>query len=57
MVGLLDAPRLSKLYRRLENEGRIIDRFTGDNTDYSINFVPVMDKNELLTGYLLSFIA
>jgi radical SAM superfamily enzyme YgiQ (UPF0313 family) len=51
MVGLLNAPRLSKLYKRLENEGRIIDKFTGDNTDYSINFVPVMDKNELLKGY------
>ncbi len=51
MVGLLNAPRLSKLYRRLENEGRIVDKFTGDNTDYSINFVPVMDKNELLKGY------
>jgi len=51
MVGLLNAPRLSKLYRRLQNEGRIVDKFTGDNTDYSINFVPVMDKNELLKGY------
>ena len=51
MVGLLNAPRLSKLYRRLKNEGRITDEFTGDNTDYSINFVPVMDKDELLKGY------
>jgi len=51
MVGLLNAPRLSKLYRRLQKEGRIIDQFTGDNTDYSINFIPVMDKNELLKGY------
>jgi radical SAM superfamily enzyme YgiQ (UPF0313 family) len=51
MVGLLNAPRLSKLYRRLKNEGRIIDKFTGDNTDYSMNFKPVMDKNELLKGY------
>ena len=51
MVGLLNAPRLSKLYRRLKNEGRITDEFTGDNTDYSMNFVPVMDKNELLKGY------
>jgi radical SAM superfamily enzyme YgiQ (UPF0313 family) len=51
MVGLLNAPRFSKLYRRLHNEGRIIDQFTGDNTDYSINFVPVMGKNELLKGY------
>jgi len=51
MVGLLNAPRLSKLYRRLQEEGRIVDQFTGDNTDYSINFIPVMDKNELLKGY------
>ncbi len=51
MVGLLNAPRLSRLYRRLQKEGRIVDQFTGDNTDYSINFTPVMDKNELLKGY------
>lgn len=51
MVGLLNAPRLSKLYRRLKEEGRIIFQFSGDNTDYSMNFVPVMDKNELLKGY------
>jgi radical SAM superfamily enzyme YgiQ (UPF0313 family) len=51
MVGLLNAPRLSKLYRRLQNEGRIIDNFTGDNTDFSMTFVPVLDKNELLIGY------
>ena len=51
MVGLLNAPRLSKLYGRLQKEGRIVDQFTGDNTDYSINFIPVMDKNELLKGY------
>jgi radical SAM superfamily enzyme YgiQ (UPF0313 family) len=51
MVGLLNAPRLSKLYRRLENEGRIIDGFTGDNTNYSMNFVPTMDKDDLLNGY------
>lgn len=51
MVGLLNAPRFSKLYRRLHNEGRITDQFTGDNTDCSINFVPVMGKNELLNGY------
>lgn len=51
MVGLLNAPRFSKLYQRLHNEGRITDQFTGDNTDCSINFVPAMGKNELLKGY------
>jgi len=51
MVGLLNAPKMSKLYTRLKNEGRIIDTFTGDNTNYSMNFIPVMDKEELLQGY------
>jgi len=51
MVGLLNAPRLSKLHRRLENEGRIVDNFSGDNTNYSMNFTPAMDKNELMKGY------
>lgn len=51
MVGLLNAPRLSKLYKRLKEEGRLTTNFTGDNTDYSMNFTPVMDKDELLKGY------
>ncbi|MBW6500807.1 MAG: B12-binding domain-containing radical SAM protein [Bacteroidales bacterium] len=51
MVGLLNAPRLSKLYKRLKEEGRLTTKFTGDNTDYSMNFIPVMDKDELLKGY------
>jgi hypothetical protein len=51
MVGLLNAPRLSKLYIRLKREGRLIDKFTGDNTDYSLNFIPVMRKEALLDGY------
>lgn len=51
MVGLLNAPRLSKLYMRLKKEGRILDKSSGDNTDYSMNFVPVMDKDQLLKGY------
>jgi radical SAM superfamily enzyme YgiQ (UPF0313 family) len=51
MVGLLNAPRFSKLYKRLHSEGRILNSFTGDNTDYSINFVPAMNKEELMKGY------
>ena len=51
MVGLLNAPRLSKLYKRLKGEGRIIDTFTGDNTNYSMNIVPVMNRDELMNGY------
>lgn len=51
MVGLLNAPKLTKLYKRLNDEGRIIDDWNGDNTNYSMNFVPVMNKNELISGY------
>lgn len=51
MVGLLNAPPLSNLYKRLHNEGRIISTFSGDNTDFTMNFKPVMDKHVLLEGY------
>ena len=51
MVGLLNAPRLSKLYSRLHREGRIVDTFSGDNTNYSMNFTPLMNKDELMKGY------
>jgi radical SAM superfamily enzyme YgiQ (UPF0313 family) len=51
MVGLLNAPRKSRLYQRLSDEGRIVRSFSGDNTDYSINFVPAMNRELLLEGY------
>lgn len=51
MVGLLNAPIGTKLYERLSKENRLIERATGDNTDLSINFVPRMNHDELITGY------
>lgn len=51
MVGLLNAPRLSKLYGRLQKEGRILSNMTGNNTDYSLNFKTIMDQEALLEGY------
>ena len=51
MVGLLNAPSRTQLYKRLTHEGRIIKTFTGDNTDYSMNFIPKMNKEKLLKGY------
>ena len=51
MVGLLNAPKGTKLYRRLAAEGRLIESFSGNNTDFSINFIPKMDKNLLFKGY------
>jgi radical SAM superfamily enzyme YgiQ (UPF0313 family) len=51
MVGLLNAPRGTKLYQRLVQEGRLLRDTTGDNTDLSINFIPKMNYEALINGY------
>ncbi len=51
MVGLLNAPHGTKLYHRLKLEGRLVKSATGDNTDFSINFIPIMKMDALLSGY------
>jgi radical SAM superfamily enzyme YgiQ (UPF0313 family) len=51
MVGLLNAPRKTRLYERLNKEGRILTDFDGDNTNFALNFIPKMNKDELLEGY------
>ena len=51
MVGLLNAPRGTKLYNRLKKENRLLDDISGDNTDCSINFIPKMSHEMLIGGY------
>jgi radical SAM superfamily enzyme YgiQ (UPF0313 family) len=51
MVGLLNAPKGTKLYERLDGEGRLLKDFSGDNTDLSINFIPRMNRETLIQGY------
>jgi radical SAM superfamily enzyme YgiQ (UPF0313 family) len=51
MVGLLNAPRGTKLYQRLKKEGRLLENVSGDNTDCSMNFIPKMDRETLVNGY------
>ncbi len=51
MVGLLNAPKGTNLYQRLLAEGRITDEFSGDNTNFTMNFTPKMDKSQLVKGY------
>lgn len=51
MVGLLNAPTGTKLYKRMETEGRLLDLFSGNNMDASINFIPKMNYNALIRGY------
>ena len=52
MVGLLNAPRGTRLYQRMADEKRLTEeKATGDNTDCSMNFVPKMDRATLVSGY------
>ena len=52
MVGLLIAPPGTKLYERLKAENRLLEDFVRNNTDIAINFVPKIDKEKLIKGYL-----
>jgi radical SAM superfamily enzyme YgiQ (UPF0313 family) len=51
MVGLLNAPRGTQLYKRLMKENRLLKNPTGDNTDFSMNFIPKMKYEDLINGY------
>ena len=51
MVGLLNAPRGTRLYQRLKKENRLLQNFSGDNTDCSLNFIPKMHYETLINGY------
>jgi radical SAM superfamily enzyme YgiQ (UPF0313 family) len=51
MVGLLNAPAGTRLYDRLKKENRLLKETSGDNTDFSINFIPKMKYETLMNGY------
>jgi radical SAM superfamily enzyme YgiQ (UPF0313 family) len=51
MVGLLQAPKGTRLYKRLKKQGRIHGSVTGDNSDGTTNIVPKMGMQALLDGY------
>jgi radical SAM superfamily enzyme YgiQ (UPF0313 family) len=51
MVGLLNAQRGTKLYQRMVKENRLLKDDSGNNTDFSINFIPKMNYEKLITGY------
>jgi radical SAM superfamily enzyme YgiQ (UPF0313 family) len=51
MVGLLNAPKGTRLYERLRKENRLVKAVSGDNMDFSINFKPKMDWGTLVAGY------
>lgn len=51
MVGLLNAPTGTKLFRRLKAENRLLKTMSGDNMDGSMNFIPQMNSQKLVNGY------
>lgn len=51
MVGILNAPKNTRLYNRLKKEQRLTSEMTGNNTDYSLNFIPRMSLSSLIDGY------
>lgn len=51
MVGLLNAPKNTKLYKRLVSENRLKEDLSGNNTDIMTNIIPKMNYNELLEGF------
>ncbi len=51
MVGLLNAPKNTRLYKKLEKENRLTVDSTGNNTDSTMNFIPKMNTAELMEGY------
>lgn len=51
MVGLLSALPQTKLYQRLQNEGRLEADSTGNNTEAALNFKPKLNREFLQSGY------
>ena len=52
MIGLLNAIPGTRLYQRLQEEGRLLADCTGDNCDGSLNFIPKkMDAETIRAGY------
>lgn len=51
MVGLLTALPQTRLYHRLEREGRLLAESTGNNTAAALNFRPRLNREYLENGY------
>ena len=51
MVGLLAALPQTRLYKRLQSEGRLETESSGNNTDGALNFKPKLNREFLQSGY------
>ena len=51
MVGLLQAPKGTKLYEKLKKIGRLAGTISGDNVDGTTNIIPIMSIKTLREGH------
>ena len=51
MVGLLQAPKGTKLYQRMMQQGRVRSLWSGDNVEGTTNIRSLMDADRLHEGY------
>ena len=51
MVGMLQAPPGTHLFRRLQQESRVLATYSGDNVDGTTNIIPQMGLDRLVEGY------
>ncbi len=51
MVGLLNAPEGTHLFKRMQKENRLLESCNGNNMDGLTNFIPKMNYKDLIAGY------
>lgn len=51
MVGLLNAPEGTHLFKRMQKENRLLESFNGNNMDGATNIIPKMNYRDLIAGY------
>lgn len=51
MVGLLNAPSGTHLFKRLKAENRLLETWNGNNMDGATNIIPRMNYGSLIKGY------
>jgi radical SAM superfamily enzyme YgiQ (UPF0313 family) len=52
MVGLLNVPPKTRLYKRLKKANRLIEKNSGTGSELNeLNYIPLMDSGDLINGY------
>jgi hypothetical protein len=51
MEGLLTVLKNTSLYKRLEQEGRLLEESLGNNVSTALNFLPQLERETLIAGH------